>query len=709
MKICKCVLIFLLAGTTAYGQRSFYHPPDELRSGEEALADSLLLFAERALYDRFQEARTAAERAAEIGRQLNDAELEGYGHFFVAMTLMALGDWVNAQLEFHEAEDDFRVAGDSLAVALIYDRVGYAYRRQGYLSKSLSYHLLGLKRRQDFGDSKLNVGYSSAAVGGIYYALGEYGLARDHYYRAYQIRKSERDSMGMALSMRGLGKLNAQLENLDSAYYYLSRSLRIFEEMGSLTHIVSTYQELGRIERLAGRLEAAEDAFRKGLEVARQIGSFGIAALLDKELGKLARQRGKLAAAEEHLTSARRNLIATNNLQDLQEVNLLLSQWAEEKGDYESALSYYQQYGAAKDSLFSITSDRQLGELKVSFETEQKEARIQNLLEKQRYRTRERNGLLIGLSGMVLFIFALIYAFQQRARAFGRLLIEKNKTDSLLREKEELLDNLHTAQDQLVQSEKLASLGELTAGIAHEINNPVNFISSNTFALQMDFEELEPRLKELPSGTGESNIEFLTTEIKALIHGIRRGAERTKRIVSNLNTFSRQSDGRYEEADLHEGLDTSITILFNKFKNRIQIHKDYGDLPKVECQYLRINQVFLNIINNAIDAIEGEGEIFISTRVAGEQVVVKIRDTGTGMSEDAIRKIFEPFYTSKEVGKGTGLGLSISYGIIQQHRGSIEVHSELGKGSEFTVVLPLRRPAEEEDEEAIEKLGYPAE
>ena len=403
--------------------------------------------------------------------------------------------------------------------------------------------------------------------------------------------------------------------------------------------------------------------------------------------------------AENYLLSARQNLIATNNLQDLQEVNLLLSQWAEERDDYQAALSYYQQYGAAKDSLFSITSDRQLGELRVSFETQEKEARIQNLLEKQQYRSRERNGLLTGLSVLMLFIFALIYAFRQRARAFERLLVEKHKADSLLREKEELLENLHTAQDKLVQSEKLASLGELTAGIAHEINNPVNFISSNTFALQMDFEELEPKLKSLPKETGDADVEFLTTEIKDLIQGIRRGAERTKKIVSNLNTFSRQSDGRYEEADLHEGLDTSITILYNKFKNRIRINKDYGDLPLVECQYLRINQVFLNIINNAIDAIEGEGEIFISTRVKGDQAVIKIRDTGTGMSEDAIRKIFEPFYTSKEVGKGTGLGLSISYGIIQQHQGKIEVNSQPGQGSQFVISLPLHKPEEEDDDE----------
>ena len=270
------------------GQRSFYHPPDEVRSDKEAMADSLLLFAERALYDRFQEARTAAEKAAELGQELNDPKIEGYGHFFVAMTFMALGDWVKAELEFHAAEDDFRYSGDSLAVALVYDRVGYAYRRQGYLSRSLNYHLLGLKRRQDFGDTQLNIGYSSASVGGIYYALGEYELAREHYSRAFEIRKAERDTMGVALSMRGLGKLNAQLGNADSAYYYLSESLHVFEDMGSLTHIVSTYQEMGRAEMLAGRPETAEEAFRKGAEVAKQIGSFGIAALLEKELGKLA-------------------------------------------------------------------------------------------------------------------------------------------------------------------------------------------------------------------------------------------------------------------------------------------------------------------------------------------------------------------------------------------------------------------------------------
>ncbi len=696
----------LLYGCSLLAQASFYHLlPEEDNEGFE-LIDSLLWRAEWAMNHEYKIGNIVAQEAIRLSEERNAPRRIGYGHFFMGMMNMGQGKWGQAEREFLFSIEYFRMAGDSLSVATAYDRIGYAYRRQGYLNKSLEYHLRGLQRRQDFGAPKLHTGYSYAAVGGIYYALQEYDEALFHYRRAFNIRKAEKDSIGIALSMNGLGRLHRTLGHYDSSYHYLSSALERFTQLSSLSHVLSCNHELGLLYRSTGELPKAQAAFKNGLKVAEQIESQGRAALLQLELGKLTMESGNKKEAKTYFLAAQENFIKTENLEDLQEVNLLLAQLAASEEKYRDAYHYFQNYAAFKDSIFTRESNRALSEARTHFETEQKEKEIALLLEKQKaqnekqkYRNRERTGLLIGILGLLVFVMALVYSFQQRARAFQRLLQEKNRTDALLKEKEQLFQNLQSAQDQLVQSEKLASLGQLTAGIAHEINNPVNFISSNTFALQMDFEELEPKLAQLPSGEKEGNITFLTTEIKDLIQGIRRGAERTKEIVSNLNTFSRQSDGRYEEADLHEGIDTSITILHNKFKNRITFHKDYGEIPLVECQYLRINQVFLNIINNAIDAIEDEGDIHISTRHVEDQVVIKIKDSGVGMSEDRIRKIFEPFYTSKDVGKGTGLGLSISYGIIQQHNGRIKVNSVLGQGSEFLIYLPVRHVEDQEEGE----------
>lgn len=316
---------------------------------------------------------------------------------------------------------------------------------------------------------------------------------------------------------------------------------------------------------------------------------------------------------------------------------------------------------------------------------------------------------------ILLTVLGVIWAIYQNSvgnlKRNKRLLeaTVKERTEDIQYQKDQLektVQELKATQAQLVQSEKMASLGQLTAGIAHEINNPVNFIASNVEALKLDFADLQTllnRIDELPNCdnpqrcleeinqlSNSLDVTLLKKEIADLIGGVERGAQRTKDIVSGLRTFSRDNKDRFELANIHEGLDSTLIILGNKLKDRIQIKKDYGVLPEVYCQISKLNQVFLNIINNAIQAInEDEGLITISTKVVDENVHVSISDTGPGMDEITKKRIFEPFYTTKEVGKGTGLGLSISYGIIEHHRGKIQVESEAGKGATFTLVLPI--------------------
>jgi len=270
------------------------------------------------------------------------------------------------------------------------------------------------------------------------------------------------------------------------------------------------------------------------------------------------------------------------------------------------------------------------------------------------------------------------------------------------------LENLKLTQDQLIQSEKLASVGQLTAGIAHELNNPVNFISGNVKPLKRDLDDIfeilgkyeniirendiSDEFKEVDSLKETLDFQLLTTEIKSLLEGISEGAHRSSEIVKGLRSFSRLDDDKFQYADLHDGLDSTLILLYNKTKGRINVHKDYGDLPSVECLPSKINQVFMNLLTNSIQAIDGKGDIFIETISSGIIVKIIIRDTGTGMSPETKKHLFEPFYTTKEVGSGTGLGLAISYGIIEQHQGNIDVISEEGKGTEFIISLPIIQP-----------------
>jgi signal transduction histidine kinase/ligand-binding sensor domain-containing protein len=268
------------------------------------------------------------------------------------------------------------------------------------------------------------------------------------------------------------------------------------------------------------------------------------------------------------------------------------------------------------------------------------------------------------------------------------------------------LEHLKHTQTQLVQSEKMASLGQLTAGVAHEINNPINFVSAGIDSLDANYTDLQELLKKLSClKAGEDNavllqeveqlkkeieLDYLLEEIPQLLRSIKTGAQRTTEIVKSLKNFTRLDEENLKPANLHEGLDSTLVILRNQLSEKVKIVKEYDEtVPPVQCYPGQINQVFMNILNNAIQAIEGEGIIYISTRLQQEHVLIRIKDTGKGMSQEVMNRIFEPFFTTKDVGEGTGLGLSISYGILEKHKGNITVNSVAGNGTEFTIQLPL--------------------
>jgi len=282
----------------------------------------------------------------------------------------------------------------------------------------------------------------------------------------------------------------------------------------------------------------------------------------------------------------------------------------------------------------------------------------------------------------------------------------------LNRQKDELqkiLENLKQAQSQLVQSEKMASLGQLVAGIAHEINNPVNFISAGVDSLSTNLEEIrqvldiyhkitadnvEDKLKEIEELKAKVEYKEAIREINKLIESIKNGTNRTTEIVKGLRTFSRLDEDILKIADIHEGLDSTLILLHNKYKNRIEIVKKYGNIPLIECYPGQLNQVFMNILSNAVDAIDDKGTITISTSISDRFIKVSIKDTGQGIPENIKEKIFDPFFTTKGVGKGTGLGLSITQSIIEKHKGSISIKSEDGKGTEFIILLPVKQSKE---------------
>ncbi len=295
-----------------------------------------------------------------------------------------------------------------------------------------------------------------------------------------------------------------------------------------------------------------------------------------------------------------------------------------------------------------------------------------------------------------------------------------NQRDEIVKQKEaqeRILIDLQATQTQLVESEKMASLGQLTAGIAHEINNPINFVTGNISPLKRDIEDIvsmfekfqglakspnvESDLKEALDYCEDLESDFIFEEVFNLVNGIEEGALRTKDIVQGLRNFSRTDEEDFKRADIEDGIDSTLMLLKNNLKDRVKIIRHYGEVGEIDCLPGKLNQVFMNILNNAGQAIEGPGEINITTaKINDQQVQISIKDSGKGMTEETKKRLFEPFFTTKDVGEGTGLGLSITYGIIEKHNGKIDVESALGEGTTFMITLPIDQPKAEEEKEA---------
>jgi signal transduction histidine kinase len=286
------------------------------------------------------------------------------------------------------------------------------------------------------------------------------------------------------------------------------------------------------------------------------------------------------------------------------------------------------------------------------------------------------------------------------------------------KELSQALTELKASQAQLIQSEKMASLGQMVAGVAHEINTPLGYVRSNVEMTRSLFSETENLVNEYDRLVGlltseevsedDLNEQLATVaeisetfreddtfnETQALYKDVLFGLDQISDLVVNLKDFSRMDQARVDNINLNESLDSVLIIGHNVIKDAVVIEKQYGDIPKIQCSPSHINQVLLNLVTNAAQAMEGKrGKVIIRTTADDEKVYVDIEDNGKGIPPDIIEKIFDPFFTTKPVGEGTGLGLSITYQIVEQHHGQIKVASEVGKGTKFTVILPRQQPS----------------
>jgi PAS domain S-box-containing protein len=321
---------------------------------------------------------------------------------------------------------------------------------------------------------------------------------------------------------------------------------------------------------------------------------------------------------------------------------------------------------------------------------------------------RDQDGRALRMNGINRDITELRLAEDQIKVQIGQ--ITQTNTQLL-----ETNSKLEQTRSQLLQSEKMASIGQLAAGVAHEINNPIGYVNSNLGTLRkylcdifamldkceaamMLIKDHHQELAELREFRKKIRLAHLREETKAMLAESQEGLDRVRKIVLDLKDFSHTGiDEQWEWTDLQHGLESTLNVVWNELRYKCEVRKEYSPLPKIYCLPSRINQVFMNLLVNAAQAIEERGVVTIRTGQEGNQVWIEVADTGQGVDPKILTRIFDPFFTTKPVGKGTGLGLSLSYSIVEKHNGRIEVHSEVGKGSAFRVWLPVEHHSSQEN------------
>jgi len=640
--------------------------------------------------------------AKKSGEQLLEGEL--YLHLGNAMR--RLGDYEEAIQANQNAIAVFEALGDSLWMAKAYQGLGNVYRQTGDYPEALKAQIKTSQIQECNNAPDTDKARTFNQLATIYQAVGEHEKAVDYFEKSLTIWEKKEDPQMIGICYVNLGGQMIQLMRYEAAKEYLINAKMLFDSIQLDYGVSAALANLAEVYRKQGKLEEAKTTVLDALERNRKRGDKGRIAITLFSLGEIETEQNQFQNAILYYQEALALAEQIGRKASIRDANDRLANLYSRIDQFEKAYEHLQAFITAKDSLFNEETATQYQELQTQYETEQKDQEIKWLHEKQILDKRIQYGL-IGVCLIFLILASLIYlALRVAKKSNVSLRKEQRNNQRLLQEKEKLLQRLEKTQQQLIRNEKMASIGQLTAGVAHEINNPISFISTNILALKMDYLEIkslitkinqleakevnEKQIQALIASSKKLDTNYLSVEIDQLISGIERGVKRTRDIVKSLSVFSRNTEEKFQKADLNEGIRSTLMLAKTNISKDIKIETSLGDLPLIACQISPLNQVFMNIISNAAQAIKETGTINIKTWQEDQYVYISISDTGKGMNEKVIKKIFDPFFTTKEVGKGTGLGLSISYGIIEKHQGTIQVKSKEDKGSTFEIKLPIR-------------------
>lgn len=548
----------------------------------------------------------------------------------------------------YDALNRFELLGNQVEQSNTLTIIGLIYWNLGNFDLALDYlhkgERLALGTENDF-----RLPWIYTTLGGVYKDLGDFEKALMYQNKSLELFKRNDTPLGVARALSGLGTVYQALGEYERALQHHEESLRIFQEVANPSGESRALSDLGVVYQHLNKLQQALSFHEKSLGIRKKLGNRNaeITSLLN--IGRTYNQKREPAKALAVLNQALKCAEEIDARPKLYQIHQALSETYELLDELASALEHLKLYHQIKEDVFSDEANTRLKNLQIQFEVEksEKEAEIHRL----------KN-------------------------------IELKKALSDL---EEANRELRETQAQLLQSERMAVLGRLTAGITHEINNPIGAIKSAADILARSIvrihqlAEASACVDDLTDDKGFHKIvHILEQNSKTLL----TASDRIASIVGSLKNFARLDEAEFKKADIHEGLESTLTLIQHELKSGITIQKEYGDVSPIYCYPNQLNQVFMTLLRNAAQAIEKEGVISIKTGTKNGNVFVRIADTGRGMSPEVKKALFELNFTTKKSRVGLGMELHSAYNIIQRHQGSIQVESEVGKGTEFLITLP---------------------
>ncbi len=644
-------------------------------------------------YDR---ALSFYTRALAISEELGDRRDIADHLSNIGLNHRNLGDYDQALSFYTRALAIREELGDRRGMASLFNNISLIHQNQGHYDEALSYLSRALAIQEELGDRR-GMASSLNNIGNLYYDLGSYDEALTVHNRSLALYTALDSKDGMASSLNNIGNIHKVLGDFDAALAVYTRSLAIKEEIGKKAGISSSLLNLGSLHQKRGVYDEALSFYRRALDLLEELDDKEGIAEASRYIGTVYRL---MERPEDALAATGRALALADSIGALPLVRDAYEERTrifEQQGRFKEALDAHRAYKAAYDSLFTTESQSVIAELQQQYKTRQQQQQIQLLEQDQKIQRLWLFGLLAGL----LLLAAIAFL------AYNRYRLKNRAHTALTRAHDQLhqtLTRLQTTQQQLVHAEKMASLGQLTAGIAHEIKNPLNFV--NNFA-EVN-EELADELREALAN-GES-VDDLLDDLKQNAQVIAQHGRRADGIVRAMMQHAGSGAGRRESTEINNLVREHIALAYHGKRAQVpelgvQIEQTLGDdVGTLEVVPQDIGRVLLNLLGNAFDAVHEyaagtNGQyvptVTVSTRRVGDQVEIRVADNGPGIPAEIREKIFEPFFTTKPTGHGsTGLGLSLSYDIVAQgHGGTLTVESEEGEGATFIVTLPLNRTA----------------